>query len=59
MAALSGGLTNQPIMPPLIEVKSERKEKDENLHDHGSSDDMKSDDESSQSDLKTSRGRTR
>lgn len=56
--ALSGGLTNQPIMPPLIEVKSERKEKDENLHDHGSSDDMKSDDESSQSDLKTSRGRT-
>ncbi|XP_069622034.1 transcription factor 12 isoform X7 [Ranitomeya imitator] len=39
-------------------VKSERKEKDENLLDHGSSDDMKSDDETSQSDLKTSRGRT-
>ncbi|KAG8575804.1 hypothetical protein GDO81_009678 [Engystomops pustulosus] len=38
------------------EVKSERKEKDENLHDNGSSDDMKSDDETS--DLKTSRGRT-
>ncbi|XP_073443093.1 transcription factor 12 isoform X8 [Dendrobates tinctorius] len=56
--ALSGGLTNQPVMPPLIEVKSERKEKDENLLDHGSSDDMKSDDETSQSDLKTSRGRT-
>ncbi|KAM4036169.1 transcription factor 12 isoform 4-T4 [Anomaloglossus baeobatrachus] len=39
-------------------VKSERKEKDENLLDPGSSDDMKSDDETSQSDLKTSRGRT-
>ncbi|KAM4036171.1 transcription factor 12 isoform 6-T6 [Anomaloglossus baeobatrachus] len=56
--ALYGGLTNQPVMPPLIEVKSERKEKDENLLDPGSSDDMKSDDETSQSDLKTSRGRT-
>ncbi|XP_056428379.1 transcription factor 12 isoform X8 [Hyla sarda] len=56
--ALSAGLTNQPVMPPLIEVKSERKEKDENLLDHGTSDDMKSDDETSQSDLKTSRGRT-
>ncbi|KAM3927575.1 transcription factor 12 isoform 2-T2 [Leptodactylus fuscus] len=56
--ALSGALTNQAVMPPLIEVKSEHKEKDENLHDHGSSDDMKSDDETSQSDLKTSRGRT-
>ncbi|XP_069838488.1 transcription factor 12 isoform X4 [Dendropsophus ebraccatus] len=56
--ALSAGLTNQPIMPPLIEVKAERKEKDENLHDLGTSDDMKSDDETSQSDLKTSRGRT-
>ncbi|KAG8575803.1 hypothetical protein GDO81_009678 [Engystomops pustulosus] len=54
--ALSGVLTKQPVMPPLIEVKSERKEKDENLHDNGSSDDMKSDDETS--DLKTSRGRT-
>ncbi|XP_075714071.1 transcription factor 12 isoform X1 [Rhinoderma darwinii] len=56
--ALSGGLSNQPVMPSLIKVKSEHKEKDENLHDQGSSDDMKSDDEMSQSDLKTSRGRT-
>ncbi|XP_068131612.1 transcription factor 12 isoform X6 [Hyperolius riggenbachi] len=55
---LSGGLSSQPGMPSLLEVKSELKEKDENIHDHGSSDDMKSDDEGSQSDLKTSRGRT-
>ncbi|KAM4677856.1 transcription factor 12 isoform 4-T4 [Discoglossus pictus] len=46
------------VLPGLIEVKSELKDKDENLHDHGSSDDMKSDDESSQKDLKSSRGRT-
>ncbi|KAG9489407.1 hypothetical protein GDO78_005405 [Eleutherodactylus coqui] len=56
--ALSGGLTNQPVMPSLIEVKSEHKDKDENFHDPGSSDDMRSDDETSQSDLKTSRGRS-
>ncbi|KAM5171310.1 transcription factor 12 isoform 4-T4 [Mantella aurantiaca] len=56
--ALSGGLSSQTGMSSLIEVKMEHKEKDENLHDHGSSDDMKSDDEGSQSDLKTSRGRT-
>ncbi|XP_072258435.1 transcription factor 12 isoform X5 [Pyxicephalus adspersus] len=56
--ALSGGLSSQTVMPALIEVKSELKEKDENIHDHGSSDDIKSDDEGSQSDLKGSRGRT-
>ncbi|XP_053320168.1 transcription factor 12 isoform X3 [Spea bombifrons] len=56
--ALSAGLPGQPVIPSLIEVKSEHKEKDENLHDAASSDDMKSDDESSQKDLKSSRGRT-
>ncbi|XP_040198677.1 transcription factor 12 isoform X3 [Rana temporaria] len=56
--ALPSGLSSQTVLSSLIEVKSEHKEKDENLHDHGSSDDMKSDDEGSQSDLKGSRGRT-
>ncbi|KAM9312741.1 transcription factor 12 [Gastrophryne carolinensis] len=56
--ALSSGLSGQTVMPALIEVKSEHKEKDENLHDHGSSDDIRSEDESSQSEMKTSRGRT-
>ncbi|XP_073474896.1 transcription factor 12 isoform X12 [Aquarana catesbeiana] len=56
--ALPGGLSSQTVLSSLIEVKSEHKDKDENLHDHGSSDDMKSDDEGSQSDLKGSRGRT-
>lgn len=42
------------------EIKTENKEKDENLHEPPSSDDMKSDDESSQKDIKvSSRGRTR
>lgn len=42
------------------EIKSEHKEKDENIHEPPSSDDMKSDDESSQKDIKvSSRGRTR
>ncbi|XP_062819488.1 transcription factor 12 isoform X4 [Anolis carolinensis] len=41
------------------EIKSEHKEKDESVHDAASSDDMKSDDESSQKDIKiSSRGRT-
>ncbi|XP_029426547.1 transcription factor 12 isoform X5 [Nannospalax galili] len=41
------------------EIKTENKEKDENLHEPPSSDDMKSDDESSQKDIKvSSRGRT-
>ncbi|XP_067327298.1 transcription factor 12 isoform X6 [Anolis sagrei] len=41
------------------EIKSEHKEKDESAHDGASSDDMKSDDESSQKDIKiSSRGRT-
>uniref|UniRef100_A0A8C5MH45 Transcription factor 12 n=1 Tax=Leptobrachium leishanense TaxID=445787 RepID=A0A8C5MH45_9ANUR len=57
--ALPSGLSVQSIIPSLLEVKSERKEKDENLHDAVSSDDMKSDDddESSQKE-KSSRGRT-
>ncbi|KAM4747911.1 transcription factor 12 isoform 3-T4 [Rhinophrynus dorsalis] len=56
--ALSAGLTSQSVIPALVEVKSERKDKEENIHDAGSSDDMRSDDESSQKELKTSRGRT-
>ncbi|XP_053573489.1 transcription factor 12 isoform X2 [Bombina bombina] len=56
--ALSGALTNQAMIPGLIEVKSEHKEKEENVHDPVSSDDMKSDDEMSQKEMKTSRGRT-
>ncbi|XP_075064151.1 transcription factor 12 isoform X4 [Mixophyes fleayi] len=56
--ALSSALANQPAIASLLEIKSEHKDKDENLHEHVSSDDMKSDDETSQSDLKTSRGRT-
>ncbi|KAM8974052.1 transcription factor 12 isoform 2-T2 [Pelodytes ibericus] len=56
--ALSSALTGQSVIPNLVEVKSERKDKDENIHDAVSSDDMKSDDESSQKELKGSRGRT-
>ncbi|XP_063782231.1 transcription factor 12 isoform X6 [Pseudophryne corroboree] len=56
--ALSSVLANQPAIATLLEIKSEHKDKDENLHEHVSSDDMRSDDETSQSDLKTSRGRT-
>ncbi|XP_069481006.1 transcription factor 12 isoform X9 [Ambystoma mexicanum] len=42
-----------------LEIKSEYKDKDENLHDAALSDDMRSDDESSQKNLKmSSRGRT-
>ncbi|KAL8197020.1 UNVERIFIED_CONTAM: Transcription factor 12 [Gekko kuhli] len=57
--ALSAGLLSQSIALGPAEIKSEHKEKDENAHDPASSDDMKSDDESSQKDLKlSSRGRT-
>lgn len=42
----------------LTEIKTENKEKDENFHEPPSSDDMKSNDESSQKDIKvSSRGR--
>ncbi|KAE8617634.1 hypothetical protein XENTR_v10009147 [Xenopus tropicalis] len=57
--ALSGVLTAQSVISNLAEIKTEHKEKDENIHDGVSSDDMKSDDESSQKDFKSSRGRTR
>lgn len=59
-AALSGGLQSQSVTIGPAEIKSEHKEKDENIHEPPSSDDMKSDDESSQKDIKvSSRGRTR
>ncbi|KAG9489406.1 hypothetical protein GDO78_005405 [Eleutherodactylus coqui] len=63
-AALSGTVStssteiNHKPQDNYREVKSEHKDKDENFHDPGSSDDMRSDDETSQSDLKTSRGRS-
>ncbi|XP_068954231.1 transcription factor 12 isoform X1 [Petaurus breviceps papuanus] len=54
-----GGLQTQSGAVGPTEIKSENKEKDENLHEPPSSDDMKSDDESSQKDIKvSSRGRT-
>ncbi|KAM5293191.1 transcription factor 12 isoform 2-T2 [Ctenodactylus gundi] len=54
-----GGLQSQPGAVVATEIKTESKEKDENLHEPPSSDDMKSDDESSQKDIKvSSRGRT-
>ncbi|XP_054858684.1 transcription factor 12 isoform X2 [Eublepharis macularius] len=57
--ALSAGLPSQSVALGPAEIKSEHKEKDENTHDPASSDDMKSDDESSQKDIKiSSRGRT-
>nr|XP_047916244.1 transcription factor 12 isoform X4 [Anser cygnoides] len=57
--ALSGGLQSQSVAIGPAEIKSEHKEKDENIHEPPSSDDMKSDDESSQKDIKvSSRGRT-
>ncbi|XP_029431837.1 transcription factor 12 isoform X2 [Rhinatrema bivittatum] len=57
--ALSGGLPSQPGVSSPEQIKLERKEKDENTHDPALSDDMKSDDESSQKDLNiSSRGRT-
>ncbi|KAG3268209.1 TCF12 [Ictidomys tridecemlineatus] len=55
-----GGLQSQSGTVVPTEIKTENKEKDENLHEPPSSDDMKSDDESSQKDIKvSSRGRTR
>lgn len=55
-----GGLQNQSGNVVPTEIKTENKEKDENLQEPPSSDDMKSDDESSQKDIKvSSRGRTR
>ncbi|NWU09635.1 HTF4 factor, partial [Cephalopterus ornatus] len=57
--ALSSGLQSQSVAIGPTEIKSEHKEKDENIHEPPSSDDMKSDDESSQKDIKvSSRGRT-
>lgn len=54
-----GGVQNQSGNVVTTEIKTENKEKDENLHEPPSSDDMKSDDESSQKDIKvSSRGRT-
>ncbi|XP_028561688.2 transcription factor 12 isoform X4 [Podarcis muralis] len=56
---LSSGLPNHSVALGPAEIKSEHKEKDENTHEPASSDDMKSDDESSQKDIKiSSRGRT-
>uniref|UniRef100_A0A8C4TD06 Transcription factor 12 n=1 Tax=Erpetoichthys calabaricus TaxID=27687 RepID=A0A8C4TD06_ERPCA len=57
---LSGGLPGQPASTGSAELKSEKKEKDENSHDANSSDDLKSDDESDKKDIKMStRGGTR
>ncbi|XP_039626176.1 transcription factor 12 isoform X2 [Polypterus senegalus] len=57
---LSGGLPGQPASTGPIDLKSEKKEKDENSHDANSSDDLKSDDESDKKDLKmTTRSGTR
>ncbi|XP_063170573.1 transcription factor 12 isoform X6 [Candoia aspera] len=57
--ALSAGLPTPSVALGPVEIKSEHKEKDENAHEPASSDDMKSDDESSQKDIKiSSRGRT-
>ncbi|XP_069078514.1 transcription factor 12 isoform X10 [Pleurodeles waltl] len=53
-----GDLSREPGLLGPIEIKSEYKDKDENLHDAALSDDMKSDDESSQKNLKLSRART-
>ncbi|XP_060034194.1 transcription factor 12 isoform X2 [Erinaceus europaeus] len=54
-----GGLQSQSGAVVPTEIKTENKEKDEGLHEPPSSDDMKSDDESSQKDIKvSSRGRT-
>lgn len=54
-----GGVQSQSGSVVPTEIKTENKEKDENLHEPPSSDDMKSDDESSQKDIKvSSRGRT-
>lgn len=59
-ASLLGGLQSQSGTVVTTEIKTENKEKDENFHEPPSSDDMKSDDESSQKDIKvSSRGRTR
>uniref|UniRef100_K7FZ19 Transcription factor 12 n=1 Tax=Pelodiscus sinensis TaxID=13735 RepID=K7FZ19_PELSI len=56
---VSSGLQSQSVAIGAAEIKSELKEKDENIHEPPSSDDMKSDDESSQKDIKvSSRGRT-
>lgn len=54
-----GGLQSQSGAVVPTEIKTENKEKDEGLHEPPSPDDMKSDDESSQKDIKaSSRGRT-
>lgn len=53
-----GELSREPGLLGALEIKSEYKDKDENLHDAALSDDMKSDDESSQKNLKMSRART-
>ncbi|XP_043934907.1 transcription factor 12 isoform X2 [Protopterus annectens] len=56
--ALSSGLS-QPTSICPVEIKTEMKEKDENAHETNSSDDMKSDDEGSQKEMKMGhRGRT-
>ncbi|XP_072838211.2 transcription factor 12 isoform X2 [Pogona vitticeps] len=56
---LSASLPTQSVALGPAEIKSEHKEKDENTHEPASSDDMKSDDESSQKDIKiASSGRT-
>ncbi|XP_061451488.1 transcription factor 12 isoform X6 [Rhineura floridana] len=55
----SSGLPTHSVALGPAEIKSEHKEKDESTHEPASSDDMKSDDESSQKDIKiSSRGRT-
>ncbi|XP_053128079.1 transcription factor 12 isoform X11 [Hemicordylus capensis] len=57
--ALSAGLPSQAVALGPVEIKSEHKERDETAHEAASSDDMRSDDESSQKDIKlSSRGRT-
>lgn len=57
---LSGGVSSQPAGTSPVELKLEKKEKDENVHETNSPDGFKSDYESDRKDLKmTPRGGTR
>ncbi|XP_034265207.1 transcription factor 12 isoform X4 [Pantherophis guttatus] len=55
---LPAGLPTPSVALVPLEIKSEHNEKDENAQEPASSDDMKFDEESSQKDIKISRGRT-
>lgn len=60
LAGLPAGLPTPSVALGPLRIKLEHKEKEDNAQEPTSSDDMKSDDESSQKDIKiSSRGRTR